>query len=147
MALPSDLVLDSTAAIGVGTLPALTLSLTGGVQSIRSEAAYALTAPRTLRIAHAVRRLKGLRDQASNILAPDVVFDRHLVRFDSNVAQTKYLDPEFLINQSIQLVIEIPRLGASSPTPLDTAGRLKALVSMLTAASNANLFRVLNNES
>lgn len=147
MALASDLVLDSTAAIAVGTLPAITFSLIGGTQSIRSDAVYSASNPRQLRFAHTTRKLKGFRDAVNNFAAPDVTFDRHLCRLDFNIVQNRYLDPEFLIGSSIQLVVDTPRFGTSSPTTLDIGNRLKAMVSMLTAGSNANLGRWLNNET
>lgn len=145
-----DLSLDSSTAITAGTSNARTASLLGGndpKSSVRSVAAVALTAPENLRISHTVRTAKGFRTAANaSVPASDVLFDRHLVRLDKNVTQSTHLDPEFRINRSIQLVIESPRLGASTPTAAQLADDLLSIVSMLRAGTNANLIRVLNLE-
>lgn len=147
--LATDLITNSSTAIPAGTAVARTFSLLESTkgQSLRSDASVALSAPRTIRIAHATRSLKGLRDQTSNLPAPDITFDRHLCRLDQNIVQTKYLDPNFAVNYSVQLVIEVPRLGASTPSAINVSDAIKHLISMLTASSDANLIRILNNET
>lgn len=147
--LATDLVTNSSTAIPAGTAQARTFSLLEATkgQSLRSDPSVALTNPRSIRIAHTTRTLKGLRDQTSNLPAPDIIFDRHLSRLDQNISQTKYLDPNFAVNFSIQLVCEVPRLGASTPSVVNVSDAIKHLISMLTAASDANLIRLLNNET
>lgn len=149
--LASDLSLDSSTAIAAGTAGTVTFSLLGGgqpSQSIRTVAALALTNPRSLKVAHSVRTEKGFKTVANqSVPAPDVVFDRHLIRMDTNVVQTICLDPNARVNHSIQLVIETPRLGASSPTVTNLMDNLLALVAMLRASSNSNFVRLLNNET
>lgn len=150
--LAEDLTLDPSTAIAAGTSSPSIYSRKGWVDlqsTVRSVASVALTAPENLKIAHSTRSLKGLKTQANaSVPAPDVIIDRHLVRLDINVPTTTHLDPEYKIIKSVQLVIEVPRLGvASSPTAAQIADDVKSVVSMLCASSNANLVRLLNNES
>jgi hypothetical protein len=149
--LSSDLTLDPSTAITAGTASPTIYSLLNGNDpnsSVRSAAAVALTYPENLRIAHSKRAAKGFYQVASPALAaPPILFDRHLIRLDTNVAQTTHLDPEFRVNRSIQIVIEVPRLGASTPTHTQLADDLLSIVSMLRASTNANLIRILNLES
>lgn len=149
--LASDLSLDASTAISAGTAGAIVFSLLGGnqsSQSIRTVASLATTNPRSLKVAHSVRTEKGFRTVANqSVPAPDIIFDRHLIRMDNNVVQSLCLDPNSRVNHSIQLVVETPRLGASSPTVTVLMDNLLALVAMLRASSNANFIRFLNNET
>lgn len=149
--LASDLTIDASTAIAAGTAGSITFSLLGGnvnQRSTRTVASLATTNPRAIQIAHSVRTEKGFKTVANqSVPAPDIVFDRHLVRMDSNIIQSLCLDPNARVNQSIQIVIETPRLGASSPTPTNLMDNLLALVAMLRASSNANFIRILNNET
>lgn len=144
-----DLILDPSTAIAAGTSSPDTYSLLSNNQgsSVRSVASKALTNPENLRISHSTRSLKGFRTQAnSSVNAPDVIFDRHLVRVDFNCPQTTHLDPNFAINRSVQIVIEVPRLAGATPTAANISDDLKSVVSMLLASTNANLVRILNLE-
>lgn len=147
--LASDLIINPSTAIPVGTVSARTFSLLEAIKgrSVRSDPSVALTVPRSITVAHTTQMLKGFKDQTSNLPAPDVTVDRHLCRYDQNISQTKYLDPNFLINYGIQLVISVPRLGVATPSVTNISDALKALVSMLTASGDANLIRLLNNET
>lgn len=149
--LASDLTLNSATAISAGSSNALVFSLLGGnspTASLRSVAAVSTTNPVTFKIAHSVRVEKGFKTVANqSVPAPDITFDRHLVRRDSSVVQTTHLDPNKRVNRSIQIVVETPRLGAESPTVTQLIDDLLGLVSMLSASSNANLVRLLNGET
>lgn len=150
--LPVDLTLDSTIACPVGTLGAEVYSQLWPSSSqtglSRSVSSVATTTPKTLTISHSVRKVKGLKSLANiSIAAPDVIFDRHLVRIDRNVANTTWFDPEFKLNASIQIVLEVPRMGTSSPTTNLMASMLLQLTQMLTNTAYANLVRVCNGES
>lgn len=149
--LATDLTLNASTAIAAGTAADRVLSLVSqGADSrtVRAVAATALTQPQTLTISHSTRQVKGLKTQSNDsVAAGPVVFDRHLVRLDNNVTQSAYNDPLFQINRSVQLVIETPRLGASSPTATQIVDDLLAIVAMLRASTNANLVRILNRES
>lgn len=149
--LASDLILDSSTAIAAGTSNSTTYSLLGGnssSRSIRSVAAVATTNPKTFTTAHSVRTEKGFKTAANqSVPAPDLVFDRHLCRLDTNVVQTQCLDPNKRVTRSIQLVVETPRLGAESPTVVQLMDDLLSIVAMLRASTNANFVRLLNNET
>lgn len=145
-----DLTLDPSTTITADAADAKTYSLLSqeAGRSVRSRADVATTAPKTLSISHSLRQLKGLRSVAnSSVSGQDVIFDRHMIRLDENVTQSLVLDPEFKVNSAVYLVIETPRLGASTPTLAQVAGSIKRIVSVLLASSNANLQRVLNWES
>lgn len=147
--LATDLILDPSTSIAAGTSSPTTYSLLNNVSgsSVRSAAAVAQTNPENFRIAHSVRTAKGFKTTANaSVPAPDVIFDRHLCRLDINCVQTTHLDPEFRLNRSVQIVFEIPRLGAGTPTPLQMADDLKSIVSMLDASTRANLVRIFNGE-
>lgn len=147
--LSQDLTLNPSTAIAAGTNAATVYALLSATQgkSQRSVASVATTAPKVFQIAHSTRSAKAFKTAANaSVPAPDIIFDRHLVRLDENVVQTTHIDPEFRVNRSVQLVLEVPRLGASTPTPTQIADSLKALVSMLDASTQANLIRILNNE-
>lgn len=144
-----DLTLDPSTAITAGTSSPTIYSLLNNVagSSIRAAAAVAQTNPENFKIAHTVRTAKSFKTSANaSVPAPDVIFDRHLCRLDVNCVQTTHLDPEFRINRSIQLVMEVPRLGASTPTAAAIIDDLLSIVSMLRASTNANLVRILNGE-
>jgi hypothetical protein len=149
--LASDLTLDSSTAITAGTSNSTVFALLGGnspSQSIRSVAALATTNPRFLRIAHSMRTEKGFKTVANqSVPAPDITFDRRLIRLDTNVVQTQMLDPMKRVNRSVQIVLESPRLGAESPTVTQVVDDLLAVVAMLRASTNANLIRILNSET
>ena len=149
--LATDLVLNASTAITAGASAPITLSLLDAAKgiSVRNDPASALTNPKSLRIAHTTRTIKGLWDGTNSaVKGPDLIMDRHLCRLDKNIAQTRYLDPNFAVNYSIQLVLETPRgLGASNPTVAQIATSLLELVSSLLAGSNANLTRILNGET
>lgn len=149
--LSTDLVLNPSTAIAAGSATPLTYSLLESVKgtSVRSDPSVATTNPRNVRISHSTRVSKTKFKLVANasVPAPDVVFDRHLVRLDSNVTQSTHLDPQFAINRSVQIVIELPRLGASTPTVVQLMDDLLAIVSMLRAGTNANLIKLLNNET
>lgn len=149
--LAEDLILDPSIAIAAGTSSPSIYSRKGWTDlqsTVRSVASVALTAPENLKIAHTTRALKGLKTAANaSVPATDVILDRHLVRLDIVVPTTTHSDPDFKIIKSCQLVIEVPRVGASTPTANSIADDLKSIVSMLFAASNANLVRLLNGES
>lgn len=148
--LSTDLTLDPSVAITAGTSSPTVYSLLPGSisnQSNRTASAVAQSAPENFRIAHSVRTEKGFKTPANaSTPAPDIVFDRHLCRLDINHPQTKALDPNFRINRSVQLVLEVPRLGSESPTAVQMADDLLSIVSMLLASSRANLIRVLAGE-
>lgn len=149
--LASDLVLNPSTSIAAGTNAAKTYALLQGTssgKSIRSVASVALTHPDQITISHSTRIAKGFKTDANaSVPAPDVIFDRHLVRVDQNLSQTGRLDPDNRINYSVQLVIETPRIGSDSPTSLQIADTLKAIVASLDASTRANLERVLNGET
>lgn len=141
--------MDPSTAWSVGTSDSQTWSLLGiaGDRSQRSKASVALTNPSVLTLANTVRTIKSLRSVSNSAVAgQDIVFDRHLVRLDTNVAQTLVLDPEFKVNRSVQLVLEVPRLGASTPTSTNMSDDICRIVTMLRTSSLANLVRVLNSE-
>lgn len=145
-----DLTLDPSTAIAADAADAKTYSLLSSEsgRAVRARADVATTNPKQLTISHSLRTLKGLRSVAnSSVSGQDVVFDRHMIRLDENIVQTLVLDPEFKVNSSVYLVIETPRLGASTPTAAALAGGIKRIISMLLASTNANLVRVLNWES
>lgn len=149
--LTEDLILDPSTAIAAGTSSPSTYSRKGWTDlqsTVRAVAAVSQTNPENLKIAHSVRSIKNFRTVAnSSVSAPDVLIDRHLVRLDINIPQSTHLDPSYQINRSVQLVVESPRMGASTPTAAQIADDLKSIVSMLCATSNANLVRILNGES
>jgi hypothetical protein len=147
--LSTDLALDPSTAWTVGTSDSQTYSLLSinGERSQRSKASVATTNPSVLSLAHTVRSTKGLRSvDNSSVTGQTIMFDRHLIRLDTNVAQTLVLDPEFKVNRSVQLVIEVPRLGASTPTSTNMSDDICRIVTMLRTSSLANLIRVLNSE-
>jgi hypothetical protein len=147
--LPTDVNLDASTAIAAGTNATTTYSLLSneGGQSLRSAAALSLTNPRNLSVKHSVRTGKTFRTAANaSVPASDIIFDRHLIRLDTNMPQSTHLDQEFRINRSIQIVIEVPRIGGSSPTSLMIADDLKALVAFLDSSTRANLVRLMNGE-
>jgi hypothetical protein len=148
--LSTDLTLDPSTAITAGTSSATVYSLLPGTTvnvTNRTASAVSQTAPENFRIAHSVRTEKGFKTPANaSTPAPDIVFDRHLCRLDINHTQTSRLDPNFRINRSVQILIEVPRLGSESPTVTQVADDLLSIVSMLRASSNANLIRVLAGE-
>jgi len=151
--LATDLTLDSSTAITAGTSNSAVFSLMAPVSgvnnsAVRSVASVALTAPVSLKIAHSTRTIKGLKTVSNpSISGSEVIFDRHLVRKDTTVAQTGHLDPAFKIARSVQVVFEMPRLGSESPTTVQMIDDLLAVVAMLRASSNANLVRLFNGES
>lgn len=139
-------------ALTAGTSGALTFSLqsapTGGGQSVRSVAAVATTAPHTLKVGHTTRLVKGLKYAANKTAAPDVIIDRHLVRLDK-VKDTPTLgisDPNFNITYGVQIVVEVPRLGADTPTTQSVMDQILRALVMLNPSSNAGLIKLLNNE-
>lgn len=147
--LATDLTLNPNTTIAQGTDSAVIYSLlsNNNGKSTRSAASLSQTNPRQLSIAHSTRTSKGFKTAANaSVPAPDVIFDRHLIRLDSNVEQASHLDPEYRVSRSIQIVIETPRMGADSPTSLELADDLKGIVSMLDASTRANLNRILNGE-
>lgn len=148
--LASDLALNSADAIAAGTSNSATYSLLGGnstTASTRSVAAVATTNPRTLKIANSVRIEKGFKTVANqSVPAPDITFDRRLVRLDHNLVQTTHLDPNKRVNASVQIVFEIPRLGAESPTVQAMIDMLLAITASLRASTNANAVRLFNGE-
>jgi hypothetical protein len=95
--LASDLALNSADAITAGTSNSATYSLLGGnstTASVRSVAAVATTNPKTFKIANSIRIEKGFKTVANqSVPAPDITFDRRLVRLDHNLVQTSHLDP------------------------------------------------------
>jgi hypothetical protein len=95
-----------------------------------------------------MRTEKGFKTVANqSVPAPDITFDRRLIRLDTNVVQTQMLDPMKRVNRSVQIVLESPRLGAESPTVTQVVDDLLAVVAMLRASTNANLIRILNSET
>lgn len=147
--LDSDITLNSLAQTPAGTNAALVVSRlhTQNGESVYAAASLALTNPAQLRVAHSVRKVTGLTlvTDASRSAGP-MLIDRHLIRFDKNKAQTKVNDPEAKLNASIQIVIEVPRLGSESPTVTNISDQLKCLANYLTASTDANLVRILNRE-
>jgi hypothetical protein len=144
-----DLILDPSVAITAGASAPVTFSLLSNVagSSVRAAASLAQTNPRNFRIGHTTRTAKGFKTSANaSVSAPDIIFDRHLTRLDINCVQTTHLDPEYRVNRSWQLVCEVPRLGASTPTAAQLAEDLLSIVSMLRTSTNANLVRILNGE-
>lgn len=144
-----DLTLDPSTAITAGTSSPTIYSLLNNVpgRSLRSAAAVAQTNPENFTIAHSVSKEKAFKTAANPAVpAPDVIFDRHLCRLDTNCVQTTIYDPDFRINRSVLVQFVVPRLGASTPTPAQLADDLLSIVSMLRASTNANLIRVLNGE-
>lgn len=148
--LSTDLTLDPSTAITAGTSSPTVYSLLPGTtvnQTNRTASAVATTAPENFRVAHSMRTEKGFKTVANaSTPAPDIVFDRHLCRLDINCVQTSRLDPNFRVNRSVQIVLEVPRLGSETPTVTQVADDLLSIVSMLRASSNANLIRVLAGE-
>lgn len=148
--LSTDLTLNPATAVTAGTADSQVYSVIsqGENQTVRSLAALATTNPKQLKISHSVRTIKGLKSAANAALTgQDIVFDRHLIRLDSNVVQTKVLDPEQRVNRSLQLVIEVPRLAGETPTVTNMGDDILRIVSMLNASTWANLQRILNWES
>lgn len=144
-----DLTLDPSVAIAAGTSSPTVYSLLSNTvgKSIRSAAAVAQTNPETFTVGHTTSSEKSFKTQANaSVPAPDVIFDRHVVRLDTNVAQTTHLDPTYRINRSVYINFVVPRLGASTPTAAQLADDLLSIVSMLRASTNANLIRILNLE-
>jgi len=144
-----DLTLDPSTTITAGTSSPTIYSLLNNVagSSIRSAAAVAQTNPENFKISHSVRTAKGFKTVANaSVPAPDVVFDRHLCRLDVNCVQTTHIDTDYRVNRSVQIVLEVPRLGGSTPTAAQLVDDLLSVVSMLRASSNANLVRILNGE-
>jgi hypothetical protein len=120
---------------------------TGG-QSIRSVAAVSTTAPHVLKIGHTTRSVKGIRYTANKAAAPDVVIDRHLIRIDK-VAPTPtlgYSDPSNQITYGAQLVVEVPRIGADTPSTQLVMDQILRILVMLNPSSNAGLIKLLNGE-
>lgn len=147
-----DLTNNPSVPLTVGTNSTLNFSLltapAGSGQTVRSVASVALTAPHILKIGHSTRSIKGLRYAATKQSAPDVIIDRHLVRFDK-VAPTPTLgfsDPSFQITYGAQLVVEVPRIGADSPTTQQVMDQVLRIVTMLNPSSNAGLIQLLNGE-
>ncbi|DAD52684.1 TPA_asm: coat protein [ssRNA phage SRR7976301_11] len=151
MSLATDITLNASTTITAGTNADRVFSLlpsNANDRVQRSVASTALTAPQTLTIAHSKRVVKGMRTLSNNsVAAAPLYFDRHLCRLDTTVTQTAFSDPEFRASRSVQLTIEVPRLGAESPTTTQIIDDLLSMVSMLRASSNANLIRFLNGES
>lgn len=148
--LSTDLTLNPATSITVGSADSKVFAITqnGENMTIRSVASLATTNPNQLKITHSVRTIKGLKSAANAALTgQDIVFDRHLIRLDKNVVQTKVLDPEQRVNRSVQIVIEVPRLAGETPTATNMGDDLLSVVSMLNASTWANLVRVLNWES
>lgn len=148
--LSTDLTLNPATAITAGSADSKVFAVTqtGENMAIRSVASLATTNPQQLKISHSVRTIKGLKSAANAALTgQDIVFDRHLIRLDKNVVQTKVLDPEQRVNRSIQIVIEVPRLAGETPTATNVGDDLLSIISMLNASTWANLVRVLNWES
>lgn len=147
-----DLTNSPSAPLTAGTASVLNFSLLsapmGAGQSIRSVATVATTAPHTLKIGHSTRSIKGLRYSATKQQSPDVIIDRHLVRVDK-VAATPTLglsDPTFAITFGAQLVIEVPRIGADTPTPQLVMDQILRIVTMLNPSGNAGLIQLMNGE-
>lgn len=149
--LASDLTLDSSVAIAAGTANSTVYSLLGGnspTSSIRSVAAVSATAPKTIRVAHSTRTEKSFKTVANqSVPAPDITFDRHLIRLDATIVQTQVLDPAARVKRSVQIVFESPRLGSESPTTTQLVDDLLALVASLRASTNANAIRLFNGET
>jgi len=148
--LSTDLTLNPNTAITAGSADSLVYAITtsGDNTTVRSVAASATTNPKQLKISHSVRTIKGLKSAANAALTgQDIVFDRHLIRLDKNVVQTKVLDPEQRVNRSVQIVIEVPRLAGETPTVTNLGDDLLSIVSMLNATTWANLTRIVNWES
>jgi hypothetical protein len=148
--LSQDLTLDPSTAITAGTSSPTVYSLLSASagSSVRAAAAVAQTNPETFKISHSTRLSKGFKTPAnSSVPAQDVTFDRHLIRLDVNHPQTSRLDPNYLINRSVQIVLEVPRLGSETPTAAQLIDDLLSVVSALRASSNANLVRILNGET
>jgi hypothetical protein len=149
----TDLANNPATALSAGTAANLTFSLlstpsNGDGSSVRSVASVALTAPHTCTIAHGFRRVKGLRFSASNIAAPDIVIDRHIVNFRKVAATPTLLiaDPEFKIAYSGQVTLEVPRLGADTPTTALVMDQLLRALVMLNPGANAGAVKLLNGE-
>jgi hypothetical protein len=148
-----DLSNNPSTALTAGTSSALTFALvsapTAGSQSVRSVASVATTAPHVMKISHSVRLVKSLKYAANKQNAPDVVIDRHLVRVDK-VAPTPtlgYSDPNFGITYGAQLVIEVPRIGADTPSAQLVMDQVLRCLVMLNPSSNAGLIKLMNNET
>lgn len=121
---------------------------TNGNESVWSAPSVALTNPEQMKFGHSVRRITGLSLAAdASKVGPPVLVDRHLIRVDYNQAQTKYNDPDWKLNLSVQIVIETPRLGATdSPTVTETSDLIKCLATFLVGNTDANLIKFLNRE-
>lgn len=141
-----DLTINAATAVPAGTSNARTLSLgsPNGGSSVRSDASVALTAPEVLQITHSKRSLK-LKSSTNNDLVP-VFFDRHVLRLSKYRQPTNVLDPDFKTSLTVSLLIEVPSAPGVTVTSTQVSDAIKGLVSMLTASSDANLVRVLNNE-
>jgi len=140
-------------ALTVGTAGALTFSLQSpaspGGQSIRSVSAVATTAPHTLKIGHSTRLVKNMRYTATKASAPDVIIDRHLIRVDKVIAAPTWglSDPNYGITTGAQLVVEVPRLGATdTPSTQMVMDQILRVIVALNPTSNAGLLKLLNNE-
>lgn len=148
--LSTDISLDAGTAITAGTSLAQTYSLIGGAsveKTVRSVASTALSSPKELTIGHLQRRLKGFKTLANvSVPAPDVLIDRHTVRLQAHRGTADIYDPDCRITTVCQLTIEIPRVSPALTT-IELADEIKKLVSFLLASSNANLIRIVNNES
>lgn len=143
---------NPSTALTVGTSANLVFSLVStpmaGGQSVRSVSAVATTAPHTLKVGHSTRFIKGMKYAANKSAAPDVTIDRHLIRVDK-VAATPTLgisDPNFQLTYGAQIVIEVPRLGADTPTTQSVMDQLLRLLVVLNPSSSAGLLRLLNGE-
>lgn len=149
--LPIDITLNASDSVPLGTAGPATYSLIGGGsmdRTVRSDASVALTVPRLFTTGHLQRKLKGFKSGANiTVGAPDVIVDRHMVRLDNCIQAADFYDPDRRLTTSVQLVIEVPRLGTNTPSLVTISDRVKMLVSVLTINGNAHLSRILNNES
>jgi hypothetical protein len=146
-----DLANNPNTALTAGTAGNKTFSLVSppsGGRSLRSVAAQILSEPLTLEIAHSTRSLKGLRYAATSQVAPDIILDSHMTRFDWHTPLTTLgiADPSFACKTSARLVIEVPRAGADTPTTQEIMDLILRNLVLLNPSTNAGLVRLLNGE-
>jgi hypothetical protein len=148
--LADPLSLNSATAIAAGTSDAQSYGLIeiAGGNSIRTVAALAASAPRSLKITNSTRS----KQFGGNVLLPGttwktpvgVVWDVTTIRNDVHRVHASAADPNFDITSWVSCQFGRPR-GCSMTVTMSN-DQLLAIVSMLDASSLANLTKLLNNE-
>lgn len=142
---------NPSTALTAGTSSAVTFSLkTGGNsnESLRSVASVATTLPHELKIQHSVSRIPGLRYTSGNVLANDLIVDRHNMSVRKAIALTNLgiADPEYKANYGASLSVWVPRVGADTPSTQLVMDQILRLLVALNPSTNAGLIKLLNGE-